>query len=348
MSFRVGISADFMRPDGTSAFPDWDMSPLDRDGRIDWAFVPIRDGAIRAADMEGFDALILLSARFDLDSVPADGRLGIVARFGVGYDNVDVAACTVRNIAVVITPDGVRRPVAVAILTHLLALAGRLFAKNRITREGPAGWAKKAGLMGLGLEGRVLGSLGMGNIAGEMFSLARVFGLEFIASDPFADPHRASELDVRLVDLDTLFAESDFLTVNCPYSNDTHRLVDTKRLAQMKPTAFVINTARGPIIDQAALIEALKAGAIAGAGLDVFEEEPLPNDDPLTGMENVILTPHALSWTDQCFAGIGAADIAAVIAVMEGREPRGLLNPTIRSSPLWQERLKANATRTGQ
>ncbi|MHA1189916.1 MAG: dehydrogenase, partial [Alphaproteobacteria bacterium] len=141
--FRVALSADFQKPDGSPAFPSFDLSPLDADPRIEWAFVPLVDGRIPAGEMAGFDALILLAGQFDADSLPGDGRLSLVARFGVGYDNVDVAACSASDVAVVITPSGVRRPVAVAILTFILALSGRLLIKDRLTRSGPDGWAQR-------------------------------------------------------------------------------------------------------------------------------------------------------------------------------------------------------------
>jgi phosphoglycerate dehydrogenase-like enzyme len=345
--YRIGVSADFMRPDGKPAFPDWDMSPLDTDHRIDWAFVPTTQGVIRAQDLDDFDALILLSAHVGADSIPDGERLGIVARFGVGFDNVDVDACTLRNIAVTTTPDGVRRPVAVAIITQILALAGHLFEKDRLTRLGPDGWAQKSQHMGTGLQGRVLGSIGMGNIAREMFRLASVFDLEFIAHDPFADADVARELGVRLVDLETVFKSADFLAINCPLNVDTVGLVNAERLAMMRPSAYLINTARGPIVDQKALVATLQNKQIAGAALDVFEREPVLADDPVLKLKNVILTPHGLSWTDQCFAGIGASDIAATVAVMEGRNPNGVINPTVLESAVWIRRLATNADRYG-
>ena len=137
--FQVGLSADFRNPDGSAAFPSFDLAPLDGADGLDWRYVPVTDGRIAAADMAGLDALILLGARFDADSFPGDGRLALIARFGVGFDTVDVAACTAQDVALVTTPNGVRRPVAVAILTLILALAGKLMAKDRITRQGPDG-----------------------------------------------------------------------------------------------------------------------------------------------------------------------------------------------------------------
>ena len=345
-AFRVALSADFRKPDGSPSFPEFDLSPLEDHPDID-LFHLEPEAEISAAQLEGADALILLAPRVGAASLTANGRLAMVARFGVGYDNVDVAACTANDVAVVITPDGVRRPVAVSILTLIFALAGKLFVKDRIARRGPPGWAEKTVHNGTGLVGRTLGSVGMGNIGAETFRLARPLDMRFIAHDPYADPSLAADLGVTLVDVDDVFRESDFVCVNCPLAPETHHLVNADRLGLMKPTAFLINTARGPIVDQAALTEVLQAGAIAGAGLDVLEQEPPDADDPILALDNVIVTPHALCWTDQLFAGSGAADVRAVLAVMSGNVPTGIVNREIVNRPGWQARLAGYAQRFG-
>ena len=341
--FRVALSDDFRNADGTPAFPSFDLSPLDDDPRIDWDYIPVTDGRIAAADIDGFDALILLAASFDADSFPASDQLCLIARFGVGFDNVDVIACDRNNVALTITPDGVRRPVAVAVITLMLALAGRLTIKDKLTRAGPEGWAARGGHMGVGLVGLTLASVGLGNIGMEVFRLAKPFGLNFIAHDPFADPAAAAKLGVELVGLDEVFQQGDFVSINCPLNDDTEGLVNAQNIAKMKKTAFLINTSRGPIVDQAALTDALAAKEIAGAGLDVFSEEPTTANDPLFAFENVITTPHALCWTDQCFAGIGACDVQAVQAVASGKAPSGVVNRAILENQNWLDKLDFNA-----
>ena len=336
--FRVALSAGFRKPDGSMTYPSFDLSPLTAASGIETRFLSHED-PIRAHELEDIDALILLSERFTKDSIPASGKLSVIARFGVGYDKVDVESCTQNDIAVCITPDGVRRPVAVSILTLMLALTGKLLIKDRITRQGPDGFAARNEHMGLGLVGRTLGSVGIGNIGTEMFRLAAPLGMKFIAHDPFADLSLAMELGVDLVDLDTVFAQSDVISINCPLTPDTHHLVNTSRLSQMKPTAYLINTARGSIVDQVALTLALRNGSIAGAGLDVFEVEPLAADNPILTLDNVILTPHALCWTDQCFGGIGAANIASVLDVSLGRLPVGLLNQEVSERTEFSKKL---------
>ena len=341
--FRVALSGDFKKPDGSAAYPMFDLSPLHDASDIEVEYVDPVDGRMSAGSLVGFDALILLMPVFDANSVPSDGRLGIVARFGVGYDTVDVDACTEAGIAVVITPDGVRRPVAVTILTFILALAGKLFDKDRITREGPAGFDKRADYMGMGLVGRTLGSIGIGNIGAEAFRVCAPLGMKFIAHDPWADPEVVKEIGIELVDLDMVFRESDYLCVNTPLTDETYHIVNAKRMAMMKPTAYLINTSRGPTVDQTALVEALNAGTIAGAGLDVFDPEPPLPDDPILHLDNVIVTPHALCWTDQCFAGIGASDVQQVLMFKNGEVPSHLVNRDVAETMRFIERLTENA-----
>jgi phosphoglycerate dehydrogenase-like enzyme len=335
--FRVAIDGDFVKPDGSPAYPDFDLAPLNADPRVEVVHVPL-EPTIAPKTLEGFDALILLARRFAAGSVPADGRLSIIARFGVGYDTVDVPTCTNAGIALTITPDGVRRPVAVAVMALMLALTGKLMVKDRLTREAAAGYARRSEFMGVGLVGRTLGVIGVGNIGSEVFRLAKPFDMRFIAHDPYADPAHIRGLGATPVDLDTVFREADVISVNCLLNAETHHLVNATRLALMKPTAYLINTARGPVVDQKALVAVLQAGRIAGAGLDVQEQEPPDADDPLLKLENVILAPHALCWTDQCFAGIGASAVRSVLDVADGFVPRGLVNRDVLRHARWQGR----------
>ena len=345
--FRVALSGDFRKPDGSPTYPSFDLAPLTHDADVELVFVDPVDGVMPAAGLAGCDALILLMPRFTAASVPADGRLAVVARFGVGYDSVDVAACTEADIALVITPDGVRRPVAVTILTFILALSQKLLVKDRLCRQGPAGWAERAAYMGEGLVGKTLGQLGMGNIGAEVFRLAAPFGMRFLAHDPYQEPKLAAELGVELVGIEELFRRADFLSVSVPLSEATHHIVGERLLGLMQPTAYLINTARGPVVDQRALYRALAEGRLAGAGLDVFEVEPCPADEPILRLDNVIVTPHALCWTDECFAGNGAADVRAVLEVIHGRVPVGIVNKDVMNRAGWRGKLTALRSRFG-
>ena len=338
-TYRVALSGDFFKPDGSPSFPEFDLAPLQ--GREDLELIVLEPAdEIRAEQLADIDALILLVPPVTAASFPADGRLSVIARFGVGYDNVDVEACNANGVALVITPDGVRRPVAVSILTLMFALTGKLMVKDRLGRRGPEGWAEKIEHNGIGLVGRTLGSLGIGNIGAELFRLAKPLDMRFVAHDPYADPTLAASLGIELLGLEEVFRQSDVLSVNCPLSHATRHLVNAERLALMKPSAFLINTARGPIVDQAALAEVLSARRIAGAGLDVLEQEPPDPDDPILTLDNVIVTPHALCWTDQIFEGNGAADVKAVLEVMAGRAPTGIVNRDIVEQPAWQAKLE--------
>jgi D-3-phosphoglycerate dehydrogenase len=345
--FRVGLSADFRNADGSPTFRDFDLAPLIDDPRVEMSFLE-SESVLSSRQLEDIDALILLAHRFDRNSVPGSGRLGVIARFGVGYDTVDVKACTDAGIALVITPESVRRPVAVSIITLMLALTGKLTIKEKLTRAGAAGFAQRGAHMGVGLVGRTFGSLGAGNIGAEVFRLAKPFDMKFIAHDPFADAKLLAEMGVEPVGIEDLFRRSDILSISCPLTDATKHIVNAELLELMKPTSYLINTSRGPVVDQKALTKALQERRIAGAGLDVLEQEPPDLSDPILALDNVILTPHALCWTDQCFAHQGALDIQAVLEYCDGRAPTGtIVNRSVLDSHSWRERISALRARLG-
>jgi D-3-phosphoglycerate dehydrogenase len=217
--------------------------------------------------------------------------------------------------------------VATSALTFMLMLAQRVMIKDRITRDGR--WQERMNHFGTGLSGRVLGSVGVGNIGSELFRLAAPFGMKHMAHDPYVTQESVAPLGVKLVDLDTLMRESDFLCVNCPLNEETRKLIGPKQFALMKPTAFFINTARGPIVDEKALTEVLKNRRIAGAGLDVFEQEPVSPDNPLLKLDNVIVTPHHICLTDECINTIAASVFNACRDVAAGRVPKNVVNQEV-------------------
>jgi len=336
--FRVAVSARFRRADGRWNFPYFDLAPLT--GNAAFEVVHLGNGpALTASELRDFDGLILAGEGLPSEALEGQSRLVVVARFGVGYDQVDVPACTEAGVALTITPDAVRRPVAVAALTLVLALAGKLLIKDRLTRQGTTGFAVRTDHMGVGLEGRTLGSVGLGNIAAEMFRLATPLGMRHVAHDPWIEPDVARRTGVTMTDLDTLFRESDFLCLHCPLTPQTRHLVDAKRLRSMKRTAFLINTARGAVVEQSALEDALAEGLIAGAGLDVLDPEPPPGDARILGLPNVILSPHALAWTDQCFAAIGAGCVSSMQAVNAGEVPANVVNGAVLTAPAFHAKL---------
>jgi phosphoglycerate dehydrogenase-like enzyme len=201
-------------------------------------------------------------------------------------------------------------------------------------------WTERSAVPSVGLRGKTVGSVGLGNIGAELFRLLEPFGLaRKLAADPYANPAIAAQLGVQLVDLATVFRESDFVAVNCPLTDETRSLVNAERINLMKPTAYLINTARGPIVNQADLVTALQTNRIAGAGLDVFEVEPLPVDHALTRMDNVILTPHSLAWTDELYHDTGASACENILSVLRGETPQFTVNKAVFAQPGFQNKL---------
>ena len=329
--FKLGILRDVLNAAGEPFFGTQPLEILKANPLIDWEYTPERVKEIPADWAARYDALYVNSSRVSAATVAReDRRLQIIARHGVGYDSVDVAALTEKCIVLTNTPLAIRRPVAVATLTLLFALAGRLFAKDRITRAGR--WLERNELMGTGLVGRTLGVVGGGGIGQELLRVSSPFGLRRLVADPHVSRSAIAALDASVVPLGQLLRESDFVVVACLLNDETRHLIGADQFAQMKPAAFFINVARGPIVDEPALIEALRAGRIAGAGLDVFEQEPVDPQNPLLRMENVIVTPHALCWTDECFDAIARSGLQGVVDFSLGRRPAHIVNPQA-----WQE-----------
>jgi D-3-phosphoglycerate dehydrogenase len=322
----VGLTRDLLTPDGRPSFGEAALQVLAGNPAIEWEYLPEAAAEIAPEVMARYDALYVNSPRVSAASVArTDRRVRIVARHGVGYDSVDVRALADRGIVTTNTPVAVRRPVAVAALTQVLALAGRLFAKDRLTRQGR--WHERTAHMGLGLTTRTLGVVGAGGIGREFLALARPFGWRMLAADPYVDPGVIEALGARRVELEALLGQADFVVVMTLLDERTHHLIDAGRLARMRPDAFLVNIARGPVADEAALIDALRRGAIAGAALDVFEREPVAPDNPLLAMDNVILTPHALCWTDECFDAIAREGLGCIVDFSLGRRPASVVTP---------------------
>ena len=250
------------------------------DPDIRWEALPSDIKELTADDLAPYDALLIEEpTRLTRASLKGADRLRVVARFGVGYDNVDVAACTDCGVVVTVTPDGVRRAMATAAMTLVLSLSQHLLHRERLTREGR--WSDRGRYLGIGLNERTIGLVGFGNIGHEFAALIRPFDVRILVSDPYVEAEDALRAGCTLTSLDSLLRESDFVVVLCALTEATRHLIDRERLRLMKPSAFLVNVARGPIVDQDALVEALTAKRIQGAGLDVFETEPIPAGDPL-------------------------------------------------------------------
>jgi D-3-phosphoglycerate dehydrogenase len=229
----------------------------------------------------------------------------------VGFDAVDLQACTRAGTVATITPDGARGPVATATLSMLLSVLHNTVMKDRLVRE--KSWDLRERFMGTGLTGQTVGLLGVGNTGGELVRLLQPFGVRCVGYDPFCPPERAIELGVELMELEDVASCCDALIVMAVLTEQTYHIINAALLDRMKSTAVVVNMARGPIINESDLIAALVSGSIAGAGLDVFEEEPVTNE--LIGLENVTLSPHCLSWTDEMSLGNGSSCVRAIVAV---------------------------------
>jgi D-3-phosphoglycerate dehydrogenase len=338
VSFRVGVTRDFLDKDGRLSLGDIGLGLLDEAPDVQWDFLAEDAPELRAEQVRGLDGLLVLAPRITAASLAGADRLAIVARFGVGYDSVDVEACTRSGVLLTITPDGVRRPVATSLITLVLALAQKVLIKDRLTRAGR--WGERVAHMGLGLTGRTLGLVGLGSIGREAARLARAFDLRILAYDPYVPAADAAALGVELVELPVLLRTADFVGITCALTVETRHLIDAERLSLMKPTAYLVNVARGPIVDQAALTAALRERRIQGAGLDVFEQEPVDPADPILQLDNVIVTPHAICWTDECFLGNGRAAIGSILDVAAGRTPRHVVNRAVLDHPRVKARLR--------
>lgn len=321
---RVGITWDFLT-EGAGLLDDVLPEMLGGVQGVVHEHIPRGGRVVEPGQIRSYDAIIALHLHFAPQSFEGVERLAIIARWGVGYDMIDVPTCTENDIALCITPDAVRRPMAEGVISMMLALSKHLMIKNHLTRTGR--WHEKTAYVGKGLENRVMGCIGMGNIGAEVIRLLKPFDTaQFLVHDPYVSAEQAAAIGAELVDLDTLLREADFVSINCPLTEETRLMLGEREFSLMKPTAYLINTARGPIVDQAALAEALQAGKIAGAALDVFEKEPIAPDDPLIEMENVILSPHGIAWTEELSRGNGVGACQNVLTVLRGDKPQNVVN----------------------
>jgi len=330
--FRVGLTRDILDAHGEPAFGRKPLALLDGAAALGWEYLPEVVPALTPDHAARYDAVYVNTARVPASAVArADCRLRVVARHGVGYDSVDVPAMTAAGIVVTNTPSSMPRPVATIALTFILALAGKLILKDRLTRSGR--WHERMENMGRGLTGRTLGVLGAGRIGKELLRMANTFDLRLLATDPNVDAVELGYIGARKVDMETLFAESDFVVVCCLLDATTRHLVGAPQFARMRPGAYFVNVARGPIVDEAALIAALHGHRIAGAALDVFEQEPVDAANPLLTMDNVIVTPHSLCWTDECFHNMASTGLASIVAALAGRTPEFVVNRDVLAHP---------------
>jgi phosphoglycerate dehydrogenase-like enzyme len=314
------------------------VDSLDDEAGVNWRFLDDDTVEIRPADIKSMDALLLGGTRVTPTTLEGNEQLALVTRFGAGYDRVDVEACTNNAVIVANTPLAVKRPVAAMAAMFILALGHDVANLDRLVRAGT--WPTSEGKRGIGLVGRTLGLLGLGSIGQEIVKLMAPFGMRVMAYDPYVSPDTASAVGVELGDLETVLAQADFVCVGCTLTDETRNLLNATTLALMKPTSFVINVARGPIINQQALTEALQNGRIRGAGLDVFETEPIDPKDPLLSLDNVIVTPHQACMTDQCAYDIGRQTMDTALGLRSGKLPDSIINREVLDDPRLQAKLR--------
>lgn len=330
--FRLGISRDFITSQGERSFDEeaWQQLAAQPGLQIEFLSAPATSPITRQ-DVCHFDALLIkrnpVDAALLAPDAPGTLRLRLLARNGVGFDHIDTEACTRAGVMVCTTPDAVARPVASSVMALMLAFSHALFPRDRLTRAGR--WSERWNRTGPALTGRTLGVVGLGNIGLELLRLASPWGMRHLGHTPRVDKARYAGLHVEPVALDVLLAQSDFVALCCPLNAQTRGLIGAEALALMQPHAYLINTARGEVVDEEALVQALQQRRIAGAGIDVYATEPPRMDHPLLALDNVILGSHNLAYTDEMNSGSNRSVARAACAFFDGRVPSHVINPAV-------------------
>ena len=283
-------------------------------------------------ELSGAQAILASSVRFSDKILSQLPDLRVIARTGVGYDRVDIASATRNKIAVTITPAANHAAVAEHTLALILAVTKRIVPIDQRVRAGE--WPTQANLP---LRGRTLGIFGLGRTGRSVAIRANAFGLNIIAAEKYPDIDFVSDNNIELVDLDTLLKRSDILTIHSPLTDETRRLFDHSVLMRMKKGSILINTARGPLVDQDHLFEAIQSGHLDGAGLDVFEPEPISKEHPLLGLDNVVVSSHRAGIDTLAVKESGIAAAQSIVDLRQGIWPEEgvVVNSDLRASWLW-------------
>ncbi len=283
--------------------------------------------------MRGADAVLAWGEPYTAELFDARPGLRIVARIGVGFENVDIPAATQRGIVVTITPNANHACVAEHALALMFAVAKRIVANDVAMRQG--GWPNEATL--LPLRGRTIGIVGLGRTGRSLAARAAAMSMRVIATDVVIDPEYAASQCIELTDLDALLTQSDFVSLNCPLNEDTAGLMGAAQFKKMKPGAIFINVARGGLVDESALVDAIATGHLGGAGLDVFEHEPTNRDHPLFGFDNVVVCPHIAGNDTQSLDDMVVEAAQCVIDLTQGRWPdTAVINRGLKETWRWQ------------
>lgn len=328
---KVAITGDFRGKDGSLAFDA--LERLEAQSGLEIAVLDTPVGApLDAATLDDFDVVVMKRSPLSAETIAAASpRATLIVRNGVGMEHIDLDACTKAGILVTNTPEAVRRPLASAALALILNMAHGIKQKDASLRS--EGWAGRFRHPGLGLADRTLGVIGCGNIGQELLALIAPFGMECLAAAPSKSDAEVARHGATRVPLETLLERSDFVALCCPHTAETHKMINAGSLARMKPGSFLVNIGRGGLVDEAALLEALRSGHLAGAALDVFDPEPTTADNPLFALPNVIVTAHNAGMTDENTRRGNASAAAAVIAFVSGERPGAIVNPAALDHP---------------
>jgi phosphoglycerate dehydrogenase-like enzyme len=350
--FRIAFTGDFLDEGGQSAYGDVGLSLLQKNS-IEWSFLldqspPKSDPGywerfytleVKPEHIIGMNGLVVLRPAVKRSTFAGGAAdLVVIGRSGAGYDKIDLEACTENDVALFNAPMALHHSTASAALLLMLALAKKLRQHQDITRQGR--WDLQPKIMGSEIRGRTLGIIGLGHSGRELARLVAPFSMTVLSYSPHADPAQARELGVRLTALEETLREADFISFHCRLTAETRHMVGAEQLAWMKPTAYLVNVARGALVDQEALVQTLRVRRIAGAALDVFEVEPLPRHDPLHQLDNVILTPHWLASTDDVWRATGQAMAEGMIRVSRGEIPAHVVNQEVLMRPGFRAKLE--------
>lgn len=326
--FRIAQTADFYDEFGQPRFDELGLGLFDGHERIHLTKFKEHRPEITPDQVADCHGVIVLTPRVSSDSLAGCGDLLAIGRFGVGYDTVDVDACTDNDVLAMITAGAVDRPVAEATIGWMLALTHRMLAKDRLVRTNR--WDDRSKYMGCELRDRTLGVIGLGGIGRTLVSLLHGFGMQQpIAFDPFIPRQVFADLGIRSVGLEELLRTADFVSVHCPLNEQTRGLIGAGQFQLMKRDAYFLNTARGGIVDENALFDALDSQRIAGAAVDCFADEPLTEPHRFGELDNVILAPHSIAWTAELFRDIGRTACQSMLDLANGQRPKGVLNPVL-------------------